>query len=136
MVPDVEDLNASLLPHLALDGIFERLSGLDEAGHARPELGRPLFLCNIRPDCQSSIQDMAVSQRTLRPSKTLSPVWSITAMMTTASVRGCAKLCRPVAVGHGFLPALSAQGRREEHVSFQPAHEEKTEDPHDGQNCQ
>ena len=55
-------------------------------------------------------------------------------MMTTASVRGCAKLCRPVAVAHGFLPVLSAHGRSEEHVSFQPAHEEQTGEPHAAQN--
>ena len=56
-------------------------------------------------------------------------------MITTASVRGCEKLFRAFAVAHGFLPALSAHGSREEHVSFQPAHDEWTGEPHDGQNC-
>lgn len=80
-------------------------------------------------------QGQGLGLRTLRPSKTLSPVSLMTAMITTASVRGWEKLCRPVAVGQGFFPALSAHGRRDEHVSFHPAHEEWTEDPHEGQNC-
>ena len=70
----------------------------------------------------------------MRPNSTLSPVSFITAMMTTASVLGWEKLWRPVAVVHGFLPAFSAHGRSDEHVSFQPAHEEWTADPHAGQN--
>ena len=66
-----------------------------------------------------------VCLRTFRPSSILSPVSLMTAMITTASVRGCEKLFRPVAVAQGFFfPAFSAQGRRLEHVSFHPAHAE------------
>ena len=55
-------------------------------------------------------------------------------MITTGSVLGCEKLCSPVAVGQGFPPDFSAQGSNVEHVSFQPAHDERTVLPHEGQN--
>ncbi len=42
VVADVPDLHAGLFPELALDRVFERLAGLDEAGHTGPEPCGPL----------------------------------------------------------------------------------------------
>jgi hypothetical protein len=32
MIPHVENFNTRLLPHFALDGVFERFAGLDKPG--------------------------------------------------------------------------------------------------------
>lgn len=154
MILDIPHFDASLFPHFSFNGVLEGLSRFYKTGKRRVELTRELFL-----DIQAHVriyEGWVILYKAYTPPEKdlfssliygnhyndwISP-WVRKVMQAFARLRVCRqclvhaciqKLLTDI-VGHGFLPALSAQGSSDEHDNFQPAQIEYEGEPHAGQN--
>lgn len=96
MVSNIPYFDAGFFPHLALDRILKGFSWLHEAGQSGVELPRELFLFDDKELAAESTAIQSSETRTFLPSRAFSPDSSMASMITTGSVLGCAKLCKPV----------------------------------------
>jgi hypothetical protein len=92
MVSHVPDMDTCFLPHFSCNSVLKSFSRLNEASKSRVELVRISFL---RERLSKDANIVGVSQLTPLPRRILSPVSSMAIMMTTGSVRGWVKLCKP-----------------------------------------